>query len=293
MERVFICVIAGIVAAAGAADAGAQTLRGSTVSMKRQNAIAQAQDFSFLQTSSQVRKFVTDGLLVRVPGNANYQLAGVSHPYARPAVKTFVERLGSQYKAACGEKLVVTSLTRPVREQPRNASDLSVHPAGMAIDMRISKRSSCRKWLESTLLSLEGERVLDVTREARPAHYHVALFPSSYTKYLTQVLRGKAPSSLVASGTGKATSTAVKESATGKAVTVKVPASSVTVASGPAAGTAVETQSYRVARGESLWSIARRFGTTVDTLKTLNGFKGATLVAGQVIAVPASANGAQ
>jgi LysM repeat protein len=292
MERAVICIIAGILTAAGAAGAGAQSLRGSSVSMTRQNAVAQAHDYSFLQSSSQVRRFVSEGYLVRVPGNSNYTLAGVSHPVARPAVKTFVERLGSQYKSSCGEKLVVTSLTRPVSEQPGNASELSVHPAGMAIDMRISRKSSCRRWLEGTLLSLEKQRVLDVTRESRPAHYHVALFPSSYTKYVATVTKGK---SLVATATpGTSRSTAVKPAGSSTGVTVKTPAAGVTVASGPAAGTHVaDVQSYKVARGESLWSIARRFGTTVDTLKSLNGFKSAALVAGQVIAVPASANGAQ
>jgi hypothetical protein len=59
-------------------------------------------------------------------------------------VQTFVERLSSQYHNACGERLVVTSLTRPASEQPRNASDRSVHPTGMAIDLRLSTKGTCR-----------------------------------------------------------------------------------------------------------------------------------------------------
>ena len=132
--------------------------------MQRQNRIAQQHDYTFLRTSSQVRRFVSSGYLERLNGNADYELARVSHPYARPAVRLFVERLANQYRAACGEKLVVTSLTRPVLEQPRNASDLSVHPAGMAVDLRISRKRSCVKWLEKTLLSLEKQGVLDVTQ---------------------------------------------------------------------------------------------------------------------------------
>jgi hypothetical protein len=139
MHRAVTPIVAGALLVSSAAAAGAQTLRGSPVAMARQNRIALEHDYSFLQTSAEVRRFVELGLLERLSGNANYELVSVSHPYARPAVKLFVERLSAQYRSACGERLVVTSLTRPVREQPRNASDLSVHPAGMAVDLRISK----------------------------------------------------------------------------------------------------------------------------------------------------------
>jgi LysM repeat protein len=49
---------------------------------------------------------------------------------------------------------------------------------------------------------------------------------------------------------------------------------------------------YRVNRGDSLWSIARRHNTTVDTLKNMNSLKGTSIMAGQVITVPAVAAGA-
>ena len=38
----------------------------------------------------------------------------VSFPFARPEVELFVQRLSGQYRRACGEQLVVTSLTRPI-----------------------------------------------------------------------------------------------------------------------------------------------------------------------------------
>ena len=40
--------------------------------------------------------------------------------YARPEVVLFLERLGKQYREACGEPLVVTSLTRPKSSQPHS-----------------------------------------------------------------------------------------------------------------------------------------------------------------------------
>jgi hypothetical protein len=167
-----------------AAPLQAQTLRGSPASVERQYRVAHDHDFTFVRTTAQIRQFVARGYLVHLPGNANYTLASVSHPYARPEVKLFVERLSAQYRAACGERLVVTSLTRPLNGQPANASSRSVHPAGMAMDLRMSRQPTCRRWLESTLLSLEGRGVLVATRERRPPHYHVAVFPRQYAQYV-------------------------------------------------------------------------------------------------------------
>lgn len=175
------------------------SLRGSPASMMRQNEVARHEDYSFLRTPAQVRKFASEGYLVKLQGDNNYRLADVSYPYARPEVRTFVERLAAQYRDACGERLVVTSLTRPKSMQPRNAHDLSVHPAGMAVDLRVSQSAACRQWLESTLLSLEERNLLDVTREKRPPHYHVAIFPGEYSAYVGRLQAGEgeaAPSDL-------------------------------------------------------------------------------------------------
>lgn len=168
--------------------AAAQSLRGSTRSLDRQNRVAIQHDYTYLDTSAQVRRFVDQGYLVPVRGNADFTVnRGVGHPYARPEIELFLARLGRQYRDACGEQLVVTSLTRPRNRQPRNASPRSVHPTGMAIDLRRSNRSSCRAWLESVLLSLEGKGVLEATYERRPPHYHIALFPTQYEQYVQTV----------------------------------------------------------------------------------------------------------
>jgi hypothetical protein len=162
------------------------SLLGSHESLLRQNEEAREHDFTYLRTTEDVRSYIQQGLLVRLPGNADYELATeeVSFPYARPEVKTFVERLSEQYRAACGERLVVTSLTRPITRQPPNASVISVHPTGMAADLRRSDSSGCRQWLETVLLDLEGKGVIEATREQYPPHYHVAVFPNPYLQYL-------------------------------------------------------------------------------------------------------------
>ena len=176
----------GIVLCLGllAAPAAAQSLRGSPWSVTRQNRMAHDHDFTFLSTGRGVRDFVAKGYLLEVPGDGNYTLAAVSYPYARSEVKLFIERLAAQYRAACGERLVVTSLTRPQSAQPNNASRRSVHPTGMAVDFRRSTQRTCRSWLEDTLLSLEKEGVLEATRERYPPHYHVAVFPNHYSRYV-------------------------------------------------------------------------------------------------------------
>ena len=172
---------------AAAAPASAQSLRGSRASMDRQARQARAHDFTFLRSSSQVRKFIGLGLLVRLEPGRDFELKEVSFPYVRPQVRTFVERLSSQYRRACGEKLVVTSATRPTSAQPTNASSRSVHPTGMALDLRRSDSPACRKWIERVFLQLEASGVVEATRESSPPHYHVAVFPKPYAAYVARI----------------------------------------------------------------------------------------------------------
>ena len=244
----------------------AQSLLGSRESLLRQNEEAQDHDFTYLRTASDVRDFARRGLLVRLTGNSDYRLASdnVSFPYARPEVKLFVERLADQYHDACGERLTVTSLTRPITRQPPNASHLSVHPTGMAADLRRSSRASCRGWLESTLLDLEGKGVLEATREQWPPHYHVTLYPNPYLRYLD---RNDAPRVQIA-----------KASPPSKASKGRA-----TVASHHSA-----SRKYRVGRGDTLWRIAQRHGVSVSRIKAANGLRSVSrLKAGQVLSIPA------
>jgi hypothetical protein len=163
--------------------ASAQSLRGSVASLDLQSIQADRHDFTYLPGTVELKRFVDAGILVPVSGNRDYRLKDVSFPFARTEVRLFIERLAGQYRLACGEPLVVTSLTRPLSHQPRNASDRSVHPTGMALDLR-RPQGRCRQWLEDTLLYLEDHAVLEATAERRPPHYHVAVFPSQYAAYV-------------------------------------------------------------------------------------------------------------
>ena len=222
-----------------------QALRGSEASVNRAYGRAEANSYTFLRTDAHVQQFVDAGYLVRLRSSRDFELHDVSFPYSRPAVKLFVERLGEQHRRACGDRLVVTSLTRPLSEQPRNASTLSVHPTGMAVDFRTSLNSVCRHWLESTLLYLEEAGVLEATREKQPSHYHVAVFPKLYTAYV--------------SGLSASADSGIRLAAASR---------------------------YMVRDGDSLWTIARRHGTTVPELRAANDIRGSRIYAGQLLTVP-------
>jgi hypothetical protein len=228
--------------------ASAQSLRGSASSLDQQNRQALRHDFTYLTRRHDVARFVDAGLLVPVEGNAHYKLTDVAFRVARPEVRLFVERLAAQYHRTCGTRLVVTSLTRPKAYQPSNASARSVHPTGMALDLRVPATVSCRRWLESTLLALEGRKVLDVTLERNPPHFHVALFPEPYLAYVAATT-GRAPIARVAS----------PERARG---------------------------SHTVRRGETLWRIAQTYETTPSAIRRANGLPSATVRTGQRLVIP-------
>ncbi|MDP2872399.1 MAG: LysM peptidoglycan-binding domain-containing protein [Bacillota bacterium] len=59
----------------------------------------------------------------------------------------------------------------------------------------------------------------------------------------------------------------------------------VTTAPGPA----MAATSHTVVRGDTLWLLAQRYGTTVAALKTANGLTSDTIYVGQVLAIPGAA----
>lgn len=247
-----------------APSARAASLTPTRAAFDRQLAGAEAQGFARAGGVGDVYEQVERGDLVRLPGNRDYELKdSVSLPYARPEVRLFIERLASQYRASCGDKLVVTSLVRPRDHQPRNAHPRSVHQLGLAMDMRVSWKSSCRRWIEGTLLQLEGAGLVEASRERYPPHYHVVLFPDLYLDHVAG-LEGERP------------------------MLAYAPAR-------PPAGTAAEVVSsdgfegyrYVVQSGDSLWSIAQRYGVELAELRAVNGLSGNTLRPGQLLTVPA------
>jgi hypothetical protein len=185
---------AALLGAIAALPCFAQSLHGSTASVNRMYRHARNAGLSFYETAGGVKKAVASGRLVRVrPDSTNFVLHEVSYPYLRPMTLTFVKRLSRQYRKACGEPLTVTSAVRPETAQPANSVERSVHPTGMAVDLRKPKKASCLRWLRNTLLELEHTGVLEATEEHWPAHFHVAVYESAYRRYVAR-LTGRASS---------------------------------------------------------------------------------------------------
>jgi hypothetical protein len=160
-----------------AARAEAQTLLGSHAAVERAYTFAKRRGIEFNATRVDVQRGVKDGEYVRLRAGSNVRLKGVAMPYVRPTTREFVEDLGDRYRAACKAPMIVTSAIRPETQQRRlrNGVALSVHPTGMAIDLRVP-RGKCRSWLRSELLADESAGFVDATEERRPAHFHVIVF---------------------------------------------------------------------------------------------------------------------
>ena len=252
MHRALPILGAGLVALAISAvsPARAQSLRGSRASVDRMYDQAVRHDLHFYETAGGVRRAVAAGKFVPLQGGADYELKDVSQPYVLPATRTFVERLARQYRSACGERLVITSGTRPRSMRLANAASRSVHPTGMAVDLRRPPAGPCLTWLRDLLSDLEAAGLLEATEEKRPPHFHVAVYPRPYTRYV----QGR--------GDG------------------------VRVASSPQQAPAADGRRYQVRRGDSLWTIARRNDVSVEVLRQANALRSSRIVAGQVLLIP-------
>jgi LysM repeat protein len=246
----------------------AQSLRGSPASVDRMHAQALDERLAFHETSSEVRAAARGGALVRLAASRDVALKSVTFPYVTAATRTFVERLGAQYRATCRKQLVVTSATRPATRQPANSVAQSVHPTGMAVDLR-KPSGKCLRWLRATLLALEEEGVIEATEEFRPPHFHVAVYPTSYARYAAA--RGaEAPPS----------------PATGRAA----PPARAAVAVAASASSAGDV--YRVRAGDTLWDIARAHDVSVRRIRAANGLTRSGIRPGQTLIIPAEGGAA-
>jgi LysM repeat protein len=234
-----------------ATPARAQSLRGSQASIDRMYEHAKAEKLPFYETSGDVRSAVASGRLVSLDASGNIQLHSVAFPYVRPSTRMFVDRLSAQYVSVCREPLVVTSGVRPATRQPRNSVSLSVHPTGMAVDVRRPRNAKCLRWLRSTLAELEGQNVLEATEEHWPAHFHVAVYPTQYTRWATT----------------KAKSETVTQ---------------------VASRTASIAMTYKVHEGDTLWDIAREHHVSVDAILGANDLSDDVIHPGQELKIPTS-----
>lgn len=88
-------------------------------------------------------------------------------PYVLPETRNFIVRLAFDYGLAdCGELIITSALRVADAKMPSAASSFSVHPRGMAADVRVTGISErCETWLSDYLLARETEMMIDATRE--------------------------------------------------------------------------------------------------------------------------------
>ena len=143
---------------------------------RQQYLYAKAHDLEFSLNSVQFWGMVNGKILVPLkstPHEAPLR-AVFDTPFVLPATAEFTRNLAlAHHEAKCG-RLYVTGGGR--FRVFRNSSEYSVHPAGMAVDIRIRDLSRrCYNNLSRLLYNAEAERVADTTRERWPPHFHVVV----------------------------------------------------------------------------------------------------------------------
>jgi hypothetical protein len=153
---------------------------------------AQANHLPFYLSPTNVRDAVEQQKLVPLTGDATYELTrGVGYSYATPEARQFVQAFAPLYLSACGTPLTVTSAARPITRQPRNANPHSVHPTGIAVDLRRPTAGACLTWVRAALAELENKGIIEATEERHPVHLHLAvLVRPGETVVLPQVVAG-------------------------------------------------------------------------------------------------------
>ena len=271
-----------VAAPVGAANG---SLRGSRSSVDRMYDYAVDRDLGFVRTASAARSAIARGRLVPLPETGpyvHYRVDGAEYPYLLPSTIDFVHRFAAMYRNGCGERLVVTSALRPKSEQPRNSSPKSVHPTGLAVDLR-KPGGRCLTWLRGALLTLEREGVIEATEENNPPHMHLAVFGDRWQRWVRGEL-SPTPAALAAAERAPEARPAL---AAAPAPVAKVAAASAAATAKAAAkAKPASARRYTVRRGDSLWGIARRNGTTVARLKAANGLRSSTVRPGKRLVIP-------
>jgi hypothetical protein len=265
--------ISAVIAPEARAQRGSQepaVLHGSKESVEKMYSFAVSHRMPFYLTPTNVDKAIADGRLVALTGDSTYELTrGVGFSYATREAKQFVLAFAPQYLAACGVPLTVTSAARPMSRQPHNANPHSVHPTGIAVDIRRPPPGPCLTWVRDALAELEGRGVVEATEEHHPIHLHVAVLSQPGSKLLLPNM---------------VRTVVARQAAVGPPTTVVASAGDV----GLNSTAAKQPRTYLVRQGDTLWDIANRTGVRMEDLKRANGQSVSTLRPGTTLALPAA-----
>jgi LysM repeat protein len=241
---------------ANAQRAGRQpeALRGSRASVEKMYDFAQRYRYPFYLTPSTLDDAIAKGRLVPLIGDENYELTrGVGFSYATTEARDFVMQFAPQYLAACGVPLTVTSAARPMSRQPRNANPHSVHPTGIAVDIRRPYPGPCLTWVRTALAQLEARGFVEATEEHHPVHLHIAVLRAPGARFtlpdLTNGVR-------------------VARQPTTPETTVAAANGDVSLVA--ATNDWARTRVYLVRDGDTLWDVAQKTGVSVAALARAN-----------------------
>lgn len=246
-------------ASAPAQRAGGEpaALRGSRASVEKMYDFARSHGYPFYLTPYTLDQAIAQGKLVPLTGDEHYELTrGVGFSYATEEAREFVTQFAPQYLAACGAPLTVTSAARPKSRQPRNANPHSVHPTGIAVDIRRPYPGPCLTWVRSALAELEARGFVEATEEHHPVHLHIAVLRAPGTRFrLPDLTNG-----VVVARQAPTAATPVIATANGD------------VALSPRAVPAATARAgmYLVRQGDTLWDVAQKLGVSVQALAAAN-----------------------
>ena len=231
-----------------------ESLRGSKASVEKMYDFAQRYRYPFYLTPTTLDDAIAKGKLVPLTGDENYELTrGVGFSYATTEAREFVTQFAPQYLAACGVPLTVTSAARPLSRQPRNANPHSVHPTGIAVDIRRPYPGPCLTWVRGALAQLEQQGYVEATEEHHPVHLHIAVLRAPGARFklpdLTNGVR-------------------VARQPTTPAATLATANGDVTLAA--ATNDWARTRIYTVRDGDTLWDVAQKTGVSVNALARAN-----------------------
>lgn len=150
---------------------------GELSSSERQYMYATANDYQFMRSDSQYRQAIAEGYLVRLQHPD--LVVAARRPYVLPSTAAFIYEIAEAFRGAGCSGLRVNDATRLLSERPSNGSVHSVHPAGMALDLRVINLDvRCYQVLSELLHDAEAALRTDTTRENRPPHFHIVVLPA-------------------------------------------------------------------------------------------------------------------
>ena len=259
------------VAAAQRAGRQPSALRGSKASVEKMYSFAREHGYPFYLTPATLDDAIAKGKLVPLPGDETYELArGVGFSYSTAESREFIMQFAPQYLAVCGTPLTVTSAARPMSRQPRNANPHSVHPTGIAVDIRRPYPGPCLTWVRSALAELESRGFVEATEEHHPVHIHLAVLKAPGARFrlpdLTngvRVARQTPPSTL-------ASTTPASSVLPAPATVSNVSNGSISLAPALRTDSGTSARLYQVRQGDTLWDVAQMAGVSVKALAAAN-----------------------